>query len=153
MLGTQLRHLLELLDGDVAEVYAELDLGGLRPRFVPVVRVLVADGPMSIREVATAISVTHSAASQTVTQMVNYGLVALRPGADARHRIAHLTPKARSLLPVMDAEWAATEAAEAELNAELPFSLTELVAAALQALERRSFRDRIGPINHANRDE
>lgn len=153
MLGTQLRHLLELLDGDVAEVYAELDLGGLRPRFVPVVRVLVADGPMSIREVANAISVTHSAASQTVTQMVNYGLVALEPGADARQRIAHLTTKARSLLPVMDAEWAATEAAVAELDAELPFPLTDLVAAALQALQRRSFRDRIGPIHHGDPDE
>jgi DNA-binding MarR family transcriptional regulator len=146
VLGTQLRHLLELLDGDVAKVYAELDLDGLRPRFVPVVRALVADGPLSIRDVAGAIGVTHSAASQTVTQMVNYGLVALEPGVDARQRIVHLTPKARSLLPVMDAEWAATEAAGAELDAELLFPLSDLVAAAVQALERRSFRDRIGPI-------
>ena len=68
-LGTRLRHVLDLLDGDVARVYADLGLADYRPRFSPVARAIAALGPSSIRDIARAIGVTHSAASQTVAQM------------------------------------------------------------------------------------
>lgn len=142
-IGTRLRHLLELLDGDVAKIYTELGLAEFRPRFVPFVRVLVADGPQAIRDLALAVGVTHSAASQTVNHMARQGLVTLRAGADARQRIVHLTAEAQALLPLLDAEWAATEAAAAELDAELPMPLSTLVEQAIQALETWPFRDRI----------
>jgi len=142
-LGTRLRHVLDLLDGDVAQVYADLGLGDYRPRFSPVVRALAILGPSPIRDLARAIGVTHSAASQTVTQMTRAGLVTLEPGADARQRIVHLTGRARSLLPVIDAEWAATGAAAAGLDAELPVPLGEMLAAVLRAVQRRPMRDRI----------
>lgn len=142
-MGTRLRHLLELLDGDIAKIYAELGMAEFRPRFVPFVRVLVADGPGPIRDLARAVGVTHSAASQTVNQMARQGLVTLRPGADARQRIVHLTGKARALLPLLDAEWEATEAAGAELDAELSMPLGTLVEQAIEALEARPFRERI----------
>ena len=143
-LGTRLRHVLELLDGDVAQVYADLGLSDYRPRFSPVVRALVQLGPSSIRDLARAIGVTHSAASQTVAQMSKRGLVALEPGADARQRIVRLTGQARSLLPVIDAEWAATGAAVEDMDAELPVPLGEMLAAILRAVERRPLRERIG---------
>ena len=142
-LGTQLRHVLDLMDGDIATVLGDLGVTGYRPRFSPVVRALVALGPVPIRELATAISVTHSAASQTVAQMRSRGLVVLRPGEDARQRVVHLTPKARDLLPKIEAEWAATASAAAEMDAELPFPLAELVPAIAAALRRRTFRRRI----------
>ena len=142
-LGTRLRHVLDLLDGDVAQVYADLGLTGCRPRFSPVVRALVALGPSSIRDIARAIGVTHSAASQTVAQMTRGGLVTLEPGADARQRIVQLTDRARSLLHVIDAEWAATGAAVEEMGAELPVPLDEMLAAILRAMERRPLRERI----------
>jgi DNA-binding MarR family transcriptional regulator len=141
--GTLLRHVLELLDGDVAKVYRELGLADYRPRFSPIVRALVSDGPMSIRDLAQAVGVTHSAASQTVAQMARSGLVVLEPGADARQRIAHLTPKTQSLLPTIEAEWAATVAAMRELDAELPMPLADLLAHIVLALQRRPFRQRI----------
>lgn len=143
MLGTQLRQVLELLDGAVAEVYQDLGMPGFRPRYTPILRVLAAGGPQSIRDLATATSVTHSAASQTVAQLAREGLVEAGPGRDARQRIVHLTPAARSLLPKLEAEWAATTAAASELEDELPFSLSELLTATTAALERRSFRERI----------
>jgi len=143
-LGTRLRHVLELLDGDVAQVYADLGLSDYRPRFSPVVRALVQLGPSSIRDLARAIGVTHSAASQTVAQMSRCALVALEPGADARRRIVRLTGRARSLLPVINAEWAATGAAVGEMDAELPVPLGEMLAAILRAAERRPLRERIG---------
>jgi DNA-binding MarR family transcriptional regulator len=143
LLGTRLRHLLELLDGDVAAVYTDLGLDGFRPRFTPVIRVLAASGPSSIRDLAQAIGVTHSAASQTVAQMLRQDLVSITPGEDARRRIVSLSPKAGPLLPTLDAEWAATTAAATEFEAELSFPLSGLIDEALDALRRRPMRERI----------
>ena len=60
----------------------------------------------------------------------------LQPGEDARQRVVHLTAKARALLPKIEAEWAATASAAAEMDAELPFPLAELVPAIAAALHR-----------------
>lgn len=117
-IGTRLRHVLELLDGDVAKVYQDLGLPEYRPRFSPIVRTLVAEGPLSIRALASAVGVTHSAASQTVAQLNRAGFVTLEPGADARQRIVHVTDKTRDLLPTIEAEWQATTAALADLDKE-----------------------------------
>lgn len=86
---------------------------------------------------------THSAASQTVAQLVKEDLVARVPGEDARQRIIRLTPKAGRLLPVLTAEWEATKAAATGLEAELPFPLGCLVDETLAALDRCSMRQRI----------
>lgn len=142
-LGTQLRHVLDLLDGDVAKVYADLGIAGYRPRYSPVVRALVAKGPMPIRELARMTGVTHSAASQTAAQMARHGLLSLEQGADARQRIARLTDRARELLPVIEAEWAATAQAAAELEAELPAPLSEVLSGAERAAAERPMRTRI----------
>ncbi|MEU5949080.1 MarR family transcriptional regulator [Micromonospora sp. NPDC047465] len=141
--GTLLRHVLEVLDADVAAVYVERGLADYRPRFSPPLRVLVADGPLPIRDLARRVGVTHSAASQTVAQMARAGLVELTPGADARQRIVHLTDRARELLPVIEAEWAATTAAMRELDAELPVPLADLLHEVLAAMRRRPMRQRI----------
>lgn len=138
-----MRHVLELLEGDVAQFEKDLGLDEYRPRFTPVVRALAAEGPLSIRDLARAMAVTHSAASQTVAQMTKRGLVVLESGVDARQRIVSLTAKTRALIPTLESEWAAvTEAAE-QLEAELPYSLTDLLTAMVKALERKPLRDRI----------
>jgi DNA-binding MarR family transcriptional regulator len=143
LLGTRLRHLLELLDRDVAAVYADLGLDGFRPRFAPIIRTLASAGPSSIRDLARTIGVTHSAASQTVAEMSKQDLVTLTPGEDARHRIIRLTPTAERLLPPVQAEWAATAAAAEALEAELSFPLSQLIDEALDALRRQPMRQRI----------
>jgi DNA-binding MarR family transcriptional regulator len=108
-----------------------------------VVRALVASGPASIKAIAAQAGVTHSAASQTVLQMAKDGLVELRPGDDARERIVALTPRARRMLPALERQWAATNAAARELEGELSVPLSALLRETLEALERRSFADRI----------
>jgi DNA-binding MarR family transcriptional regulator len=142
-IGTRLRHVLELLDGDVAKVYLDAGLPEYRPRFSPIVRTLVAEGPLSIRALATAVGVTHSAASQTVAQLDRAGFVTLEPGKDARQRIVHLTRKTRDLLPIIEAEWQATTAALAELDQELSVPLAQLLDEVVAAVGRRSFHQRI----------
>ncbi|GLY63434.1 MarR family winged helix-turn-helix transcriptional regulator [Amycolatopsis taiwanensis] len=143
LLGTRLRHLLDQLDAAVGQVYADLGLPGFRVRFTPIIRVLAAAGPSSIRDLAEAIGVTHSAASQTVAQMVKEDLVVRVPGDDARQRIVRLTPKAQRLLPMLESEWEATKAAATALEAELPFPLSHLIDETLAALGRRSMHRRI----------
>jgi DNA-binding MarR family transcriptional regulator len=142
-LGTQLRHVLELMESDIAAVLEDLGLPDYRPRFSPIVRALVALGPMPIGELARAVSVTHSAASQTVAEMNRRGFVTLVPGSDARQRVVHLTDRATQALPSIQAEWDATKAAADQLDAELPFPLSELVPAIAAALKRKSFRQRM----------
>ena len=92
---------------------------------------------------ARAVGVTHSAASQTAAQMARAGLLTLQPGADARERIASLTARTRELLPLIEAEWAATDLATAELEAELPAALGEILLLAERAVVSRPMRTRI----------
>lgn len=141
-LGTLLRHLVELLDGDVERVYRDEGLD-YRPRFTPVVRVVSELGPCSIREIAARASLTHSAASQTVAEMAARDLVVTRAGADARERIVHLTPRAEALLPTLRAIWDATNAAADELGADVGVPLVDVLAQAIEALRERPFRERI----------
>lgn len=151
LLGTRLKHALDQFDSGIDAVYVRLGLPGFRPRYNPVIRVLRSAGPSSIRYVAERIGVTHSAASQTVSQLVKEGLVELAPGPDdARQRIASLTPKAVDLLPVLDAEWDATSRAAAELEAELSYPISALVTELLEALARRPMAERVAAAAAAN---
>lgn len=141
-LGTLLRSLIDLLDGEVEAAYATAGLAW-RPRYTPVLRALTRSGPTSIKVIASAIGVSHSAVSQTVSQMVREGLVALTPGADARERIVMLTPATEAMIPALERQQAATNAAAAELDTELSAPLTEVLSEAITALHRRSFGIRI----------
>lgn len=141
-LGTLVRHLLELLDGEVEAAYAAAGLKW-RPRYTPVLRALLELGPTSIKAVALATGVSHSAISQTVSQMASEGLVALTPGVDARERIVVLTAKSEALVPALRRQWTATNAAAAELDAELSAPLAEILREAISALGQRSFGERI----------
>jgi len=141
--GTRLRHVLDLMEDGIAAALTDLGLDGYRPRYSPFVRALEAAGPSTIRELADAVGVTHSAASQTVNQMRRDGLIELTPGTDARQRVAHLTDTARQLLPAIHAEWDTTTAAAATLDDELPVPLGTMIAALEDALRRTPFRQRI----------
>jgi DNA-binding MarR family transcriptional regulator len=142
-LGTLLRHLLELLDGDVERTYAELGLD-YRPRFTPVVRALLESEPRSIREIADHSGLTHSAVSQTVAEMKRAGLLSLvKDRADARARQARLAPRCRAMLPRLEQQWSATNSAADGLDEELSNSLRAAVTDAIAALERNPFRQRI----------
>jgi DNA-binding MarR family transcriptional regulator len=142
-LGTLLRHLVELLDGDVDQAYRSLGLR-YRPRFTPVVRALAESEPRSIRDLARHSGLTHSAVSQTVAEMSRAGLVRLAwDKSDGRARVARLTARCRAMLPRLEQQWQATNSAADGLDAELSGSLREVVTEAIAALERNPFRKRI----------
>ncbi|NHF66799.1 MarR family transcriptional regulator [Xanthomonas hortorum] len=141
-LGTLVRHLIEQLDGELEEVYAAAGLTW-RPRYTPVLRALLRVGPAPIKVLAQEIGISHSAASQTVAQMTKQRLTHLKPGADARERIVVLTPKARKMIPALQRQWAATNAAAAQLDAELSVPLSSILGEAIAALHQRPFSARI----------
>lgn len=131
------------MDADIGRLYAARGVSGVRPRFSMALIRLHHRGPMTVRELAVQIQVTHSAMSQTIAAMRAEGLVETAPGRDARTRDVTLTEWGRDLVPFLEAEWRATERALAELEAELPYPLTQVVDDMLAALRRRSFLDRI----------
>lgn len=141
-LGSRVRRLIELLDGEVEAAYAASGLTW-RPRYTPVLRALMASGSTSIKAVAAGIGVSHSAVSQTVSQMARDGLVVLKAGADARERIVVLTPKTEAMIPALQRQWAATSIAAGELDAELSAPLSAILGEAIDALDQRSFGARI----------
>lgn len=138
------RLLLEAVDADIASVYADAGLAGVRTRFVgPLIR-LARRGPMNIGELATATEVTHSAMSQTVAAMRKEGLVESAPdGDDRRMRRVRLSARAQQVLPLLEAEWRATETVLRQLEGETPYPLSRAVADVRAALERQPFRQRL----------
>jgi DNA-binding MarR family transcriptional regulator len=141
-LGTLLRHLIELLDSAVAETYADSGLD-YRPRYTPVFRALLTLGPSSILAISRHARITHSAASQTVAEMVKRGWLRVGKGPDARQRIVALTGKADAATQILRRHWAATNSAAHELDRELSAPLSDLLRETIGALERRPFLERI----------
>ena len=131
------------LDRGIAEAYATLGVEGVRPRFSMALMFLDLAGPMTIRRLAEECGVTHSAMSQSVSQMRTSGLVESVPGTDARSRVVSLTARGRDVVPVLRAEWDATEAALAELEDELPYPPSRVAADLREAVTRRPFAERV----------
>jgi DNA-binding MarR family transcriptional regulator len=138
-----LRLLQAAMDADIARVYAEAQISGVKPNFVMELIRLHARGPMTITELAGSVQRTHSATSQKVAAMRAAGLVRTTVGADARSKKVTLTAKARRIIGRLAAEWRATEAAIAEIEAEIPYPLSQVATDIEEALRRKSFHDRI----------
>jgi DNA-binding MarR family transcriptional regulator len=137
------RLLQAAMDADIARLYAEAQIDGLKPSFVMELIRLHNRGPMTISELAESVRRTHSAISQKVAAMRTAGLVRTTAGADARSKKVVLTAKARRIIDRLAAEWRATEAAVADIEAEIPYPLSRVVTDIEKALQRKSFYDRI----------
>lgn len=138
-----LRLLLDDMDADIARLYAEAGIDGVKPTYVQAMIKLHAHGPMTLTQLAELLGRTHSAVSQKVAAMRVAGLVRTEPGRDARSKTVMLTDTASRLVGRLAAEWRATEDAVAELEGELPYPLMRVVGDIREALGRRSFHDRI----------
>jgi DNA-binding MarR family transcriptional regulator len=138
-----LRLLMAAMDEDIARIYADARIEGLKPSFVLELLRLHATGPMTITELAASVQRTHSAESQKVAAMRAAGWVRTTTGPDARSKRIVLTAKARRVVDRLAAEWRATEAAAVEIEAEIPYPLARVVGDIEEALRRKSFHDRI----------
>ena len=98
---------------------------------------------MTITELAESVQRTHSGTSQKVAAMRAAGLVRTSTGTDARSKRVVLTARAKRIIDRLAAEWRATEATLAELEAEIPYPLSQVVIDVQKALQRKSFHDRM----------
>jgi DNA-binding MarR family transcriptional regulator len=142
-LGTQLRHLLDLLDSAVEAAYGDAGLS-YRPRYTPVMRALIERELATIGQIAQLAGITQPAVTQTVAMMVAEGLVVAEVGAeDGRQRLIRLADRGRKLLARLQVCWRATEIAAAGLDAALPYPLSRVLADAIAELQREPFGRRI----------
>ena len=140
---TQLRHLIELLDGAVGNAYKAAGLN-YRPRYTPVMRSLMTNEPATIGFIAKAAGITQPAATQTVALMIKDGIVSVEASLlDARQKMIRLTPQGRDLIPQLKLCWQATAIAAASFEADLPFPLSEVLDSAIRALAKKPFGERI----------
>ena len=141
-LGTLLRDLTDRLDAAVQAAYREEGLD-FRPRYTPVVRHLLAHGPSTLRAIAETAGTSHSAVSQTISEMLRRGLVEMRMGRDARERVVSLSSIGSAMLPQLQHCWERTEAAARSLDREVGADLAQVLAAAIEALDREPFVTRL----------
>jgi len=141
--GAALRRLIDHLDGALEQAYRDDGLD-FRPRYTPVIRALMDDGPQAITTLADRLGVSQSATSQTVAQMRMAGLVIVTRGEDdARQRVVALSRLAKAMQPRLEAHWHAARVATAALDTETGGVLVEVVNRANAALATRPFRDRL----------
>ena len=144
---SDLHALLADLDRDIAALYTEAGIEGMRTRFVGPLIALHRFGPMTIRELAARRGVSHSAMSQTAAAMARAGFVESAAGDDGRTRPIGLTARSREIMPFLVAEWRSTEAAVRQLDEELPYSMTQVVTDLRALLAARPFAERLRPVD------
>ncbi len=135
--------LLSDMDEEIARIYRDNSIDDLKPSWVLEIIRLRARGPMTIADLARSVGRTHSAMSQKVAAMRAAGWLRTSPGPDARSKKVTLTAKAERVAVRLAAEWDATEATIAEIEAEIPYPLSRVADDIAAVLSRKSFRDRI----------
>ena len=141
-LGTRLRTVLSMLDGDVEALYIRFGTG-FRPRFYPIVMHLIEHDTATISELAVAAGVTQPAATQTISEMEKLGFVNVSAAADRRARAVVLSREGQEIARQLAPMWSAIDLAARQLDAELPYPLSTVLDEAIAALHEERFIDRI----------
>ncbi|WP_179381736.1 MarR family winged helix-turn-helix transcriptional regulator [Jannaschia marina] len=137
----------------IAALYKAEGVEGVRPRFSMALIGLADEGPMTIRDLAAFTRVTHGAMSQSVKAMREAGLIDTQTGEDARSVVICLSEAGRAAVPFLEAEWDATEAMLAELDADLPYPLTRVMEDIRTRLEQEPIVDRLARHMRARRPD
>ena len=148
-LGTQLRHIIELLDKAVAQSYDDLNLN-YRPRYTPVFRALINLKTCTINDIADYAGITQPAATQTIKLMQKDGLIEVNKGdEDSRQRLISMSKYGESILPLVKVCWASTNSAATSLDEDLGYSLSHVLSEVIEALTKKTFNERIAEANEA----
>jgi DNA-binding MarR family transcriptional regulator len=141
-LGARLRRLSERIDRDGTRVYAA---HGIRfeQRWYGILRQLVANGPMSVGQIAAALHISHASVSEARRSLEKAGIIDNTPSAeDGRRRMLALTPTGSALWKTLSPLWDDFNAVAQELNDEAE-DVVRLLGRLDDALGRRSMYDRI----------
>jgi len=145
VMGSRLRRLSETFIQEVNQAYAQQGIA-FDASWFPVFYFLSQQDEVSIKDIADALNVSHSAMSQLVSALQKKGLVkSVVSAADARRKVITLTAKGKKLLEQIQPVWRALETAMAGLaasgkeSAKILQALTQIE----KALEQESLVNRI----------
>lgn len=145
VIGAMLRRLSERIDRDANQVYARLGVT-FEQRWMGVLDLLARQGPMSVKDLARDLRISHPSVSQTRSSLLVAGLVAERADpADGRRRALYLTPEGQALVETLQPVWAALDQVGRALNAEAGDAISRL-ARLEKAMDRQSILDRVAEI-------
>ena len=100
--------------------------------------------PLTIGQLAERAGITQPSATQTVALMTQDRLLSSEPGErDGRRKFIRLSETGLELLPKLKTCWKATAMAASRLEADLPFSLSQVLESAIKALGTKPFEVRI----------
>lgn len=140
--GLKLRRLLNLVEGDLIEMY-KTQGHAFRPGFSPIFKLLLPDEKLSMSQIAAQLQISQSGVTRALGEMKRAGFVAYEQGRDKREKLVMLTPSALALAADLKPIWDASDAAMLRLEGELSFSLSDILDEALSALSKRSYADRM----------
>lgn len=130
--GSRLRRLSEAFLSDVNGIYKTHKIP-FDASWFPVFYILSQEGEVSIRQISGQLGITHSAASQMVSNLQEKGLIKSNVSKkDARHKVVAFTLKGQKLLVKIKPVWQALNEAMLELGGgeaesqKLLASLTQL---------------------------
>ena len=141
-LGSLLRALSASLDEGVEQLY-RMQGESFRPRYFPVVRLLLEHDALRVGALADACGVSQPAMTQTLAAMRKDGIVESTGGEDQRARLVSLTSRGRAQAARLQKYWSATARAAAQLEAECRTSLSAVARDYQAALQSKPFIDRI----------
>ena len=143
-LASRARRLAEKLAAEVARVYRDEGVP-FEPRWFGVFHLLAAKAPLSIREAAAELGVSHTAVSQVVRELERAHLVSVeRNEHDARCRALRLSSQGRARLSELRPLWADFEAGSRSLLDEIDAGqYLEVVSEIENALDRDPLSERV----------
>lgn len=130
--GSRLKRLSEAFLSDVNNIYKKQKIG-FDASWFPVFYILAKNKEVSIRHISNELVISHSAASQMISNLQEKGFIkSVVSKKDARHKAVTFTVKGEKLLKKVEPVWQALQEAMNELASEsneskkLPEALTAL---------------------------
>ena len=118
LFGTRLKRLSETFLSDVNRIYRKHKIR-FEASWFPVFYLLSEQREVSIKQIADALHISHSAASQLISSLQGKGLVKSEvSSSDARHKVVAFTAKGERLLQQVLPVWQAMQQAMEELSSE-----------------------------------
>lgn len=116
--GSRLKRLSDTFLSDVNRIYKSHNIS-FDAAWFPVFYILSEQEQVTISDIATRLEVTHSAASQLLSNLQEKGLVKSEvPASDARKKVVRFTPKGKKILDQVLPVWTALQQAMEQLIGE-----------------------------------
>lgn len=148
-LGARLRRLSATIDRDASSTYSLMGVE-FEQRWFGLLDQLIINGPMSVREIAESLGITHVSVSQSRQSLEKAGYVTSRTDrTDGRRKEIHLTPRGHEFAEKLHPLWQALVKVAIDLNDEAN-DLIEAIDKVELALQRKSIHDRVQEILSTN---